>query len=527
MDTAQYTSLYLQEMRDNLATLGQILIELEKQPGNRAFLAEVMRLWHSCKGMSSTMGFEKTAAFCHSLEDLFDSAQKGESALDPAVIDRALRALDEIGRSLRRVEREGKEADVFAVIGAAPSGDDGDRREQDPVDQGRLPHIRVDSRKLDQLMDLAGELRTLKMQFAALALDEKTALAAQPLLDRFGRLTDELQFSVSESRLVPLDQLFARFPRLVRDLAKEQGKNVRFEMIGTAIELDKSLVDQLMAPLIHLLRNAVDHGIELPEVRKTAGKNEEGSVTLQVERDRGYAVLRVSDDGEVITIRSLQAAAKARGLPARDIDAIGGDAILDTITRPGFSTKTAVSMISGRGVGLSAVKSAVKAMGGTLQFTQEDGRKCFMLSLPLQLSVIRALLADIGGRLYAIPFVHTERILTIDRSAIRTTLGQESMVVDDEDVPLLRLAEIFDRSGEKDEKDSKDAGEIILVRSGSGMVGCIVDRVVQNLEVMVKPAADVVKHAKFFSGSTILADGRVALVVDVPGLLEHVRLHKA
>lgn len=589
MNNATYLSLFLQEMRDNCASLGQLLVSLEKNPTDGALLGEIMRLSHSCKGASATMGFEKTAELCHAMEDVFDAARNGSLRITSSSIDVCLLALDALEDALKCVEKEQKEPEGFEVLGRVKemiverkngedSEDSEDSEEQKekssessvssesskssskngqptlsrPNDELReidrdsvLPQIRVESKKLDALLDLAGELSILRLQFAAQCNDPALKALFSPLLARFSRLADELTYHVTQSRLIPLDQVFVRFPRLVRDLARTQKKSIAFTMEGTGIELDKTLVDHITTPLIHLLRNAVDHGIESPDERRKNGKPEEGAMSIRVRREQGFAIVTVEDDGAPIRIEDVKRIAKERGFADAEVAAIQSDNLLDFLCNARFSSSKKVSMVSGRGVGLSAVRQIVKELGGRLHLEQRDGRKRFVMSLPLQLSVIRAIMVTVQGSTFGLPFVHISRLLHVTSADIRSSLGQEAVIVDGQDVPLLRLSHVFNArsagvadvaertegTGEKNTSvtsatsvasvPSETSLQLLLTDGVFGRIALCVDDVLGNEEITVKPVSEAVKNVQYFSGYTVLGDGGVALIVDVPTLIQH------
>ena len=323
MDLMQYIGMYLQEMRDNLAQLNRHVVQLEKEPGNVPLLQEIMRLSHSSKGSSNAMGFKSTATLFHALEDVFEAARKGNLSVSKEHITLCLKAFDLIDASFTSIEKTKNEQNCTAMaeavraivtqqIAAGPTV--ATPSVTAPVatalpDTGTIDFIRVGTEKIEKLTNLAGEFALLRQRTMTLK-DPKLA----PIIEQLDRLVDDLTFYASDIRLVPLEQAFARFPRLIRDLATSQGKNIRFEMTGTDVELDKTLVDHLVSPLIHLLRNAIDHGIESPEERTKQNKNPEGIIRLTVEREQGFARVSVEDDGEPIDLAHLKEIAKTKGI---------------------------------------------------------------------------------------------------------------------------------------------------------------------------------------------------------------------
>lgn len=565
MDTSKYIGMFLQEVRENVTNLGQLMVKLEKDPQNIDLLQEIMRLSHSSKGITASVSFETTAKLFHALEDVFDAARKGKLTITPDITDTCFAAIDQITASLKSIEEKQQEEDcsamtesVRAMLAATPAtGKKTGPKGPTPKKRGHdlkgitldtldttVSHIRVETEKIDALTNLAGELTMMRQQLRSASDDPKIT----PLFERFDRYVDELNQRAIDMRLVPLEQAFARFPRLVRDLSKTQNKEIDLEMIGTDIELDKTLVDHLSSPLVHLLRNAVDHGIE-----------SSGTIRIIVERTQGYAKVSVEDDGKPIDVAALKAVAEKQGFTKEETERINESSVLDLLCDPRFSSKGAVTDISGRGVGLSAVRETAAALGGQLTLTSADGVKRFTLSLPLQLSIIQALLVNVANDLYALPLMHVERLMMLDAKDIKTTMGQKAAVINEEDVPLIALSDLFmkkelkmkEAEEEKEAKDGKSCPiadrptkqehssassasfsssasfQIVLIASDHDTTGLIVDKIIGNEEVMAKPVSDIIKNEEYFSGSTILGDGTVALILDIPSLIEFTkeRLH--
>jgi two-component system chemotaxis sensor kinase CheA len=527
MDTSSYLSLFLQECRDNCAGITQGLLRLEREGPKEELFAEVMRLSHSCKGAAATMGYDKMAEYFHHLEDVFSSAKDGKLALTPEAVDALLQAIDELEHALTVVEATGKDLQSYARAAvvqsiaqgrlspaAGPAAPGGSAE----GDMAALPHVRVDARKLDTLLDLSGELTLLRQQIRTSAAGIPQAAPLEPLLDRLDKSVQELAFHVTQSRLIPVDQVFVRFPRLVRDLARTQEKQLRFAMTGTDMELDKSVIDHLITPLIHLLRNAVDHGIETPAERRSAGKAEEGVITLSVRREPGYVVVGVEDDGKAIDLQELKKKAAEHGFASEEIEAITDATVLDLLCSARFSSSDKVTMISGRGVGLSAVKNDVALLGGRLALIRDGKTKRFELALPLNLSVIPVIFVRAGGSVYGVPFLHVRRLLQPSGGEHMHALAQDTLEFEGRPLPLLPLAAAL---GHADPVSPSVSPCVLVVRDGDEDAGLVVEEMLGTQEVMVKPVAGVVRGTKFYSGCSLLGDGTVALILDIPAVIRH------
>lgn len=549
--------MFLQEVRDNLASLNQSVVRLEKEPNNMELLQEIMRLSHSSKSVAASVGFTSTSDLFHALEDIFDAARTGTFAVTNEMTDLCFQALDAIEQSLKTIEQTGQETDCSSAIQAlrdAFTHVQDTQNQSIPSPQGASPspaapstdhqpsfskinYIRVETEKVDRITNLAGELTLLHQQLRRAQMDGANT---QPHIENLDHLVQELTYQSIEMRLVPLEQAFAQLPRLVRDMAKSQNKQVRFSMEGIESNLDKSLVDHLLAPITHMLRNAVDHGIETADVRSKAGKSAEGVIRLIVERSQGFARVTVEDDGNRIDVQHLKDIAAKRGFTSSELQDITESTILDLLCSARFSSTEEVSALSGRGVGLSAVRQSAQALGGQFTLTHSETGKRFTLSLPLNLSIIQALLITVDDRQYALPLIHVQRLLTLPQEEIRTALGEPAAVIDGATVPLIVLSELFaphttelasalpvtpepQTQNSQTDKVSRNIHThdrpIILVASQENTIGLIVDGLVGKAEIMVKPVTRVIRDIEYFAGSTILADGHVALILDVPSLI--------
>lgn len=388
--------------------------------------------------------------------------------------------------------------------------------ERRPPEPSRGRHVRVDIRHLDALMNLAGELVIGRGRLAGLA-----ARRQDPELEEaqsaIGRLTGELQGVVVQARLTPVWQLFDRFPRLVRDLSRELGKEVVFRVEGKDIELDRAILDEIGDALVHLLRNAVDHGIEPPEERRQRGKPREGNLLLAAVRERNSVAIRVSDDGRGIDRGAVLALAKREGLVDRQAESLGDDLVLRLVARPGFTTLSTVSEVSGRGVGIDAVLSRLRAVGGSLELRSEPGEgTTFTARLPVTLVVLRALLARVGEERYALPLTHVAETMELNAGAATMVGGREAVMLRDRVLPLVHLDRLL---GVTRRDGAPNRRPVIVVEVGDRRTGIVVDAVVGQQEIVVKGFTAPRGTLRVFSGATVLGDGMPALILDAGGLV--------
>ncbi len=376
-----------------------------------------------------------------------------------------------------------------------------------------LRHVRIDLKRLDALLDLVGELvitRDRLVRSADASGDRQVMLVAQET----SRLVSALQDEILQARMVPVGQVFDRFPRLVRDVARDLGKEIVFTMEGRDITLDRSMLDAIGDPIMHLLRNAIDHGLEVADVRIAAGKPAAGRLVLRAVRDRAAIVIAVADDGRGIDRDHVLARAIADGRVERHITTLSDDDLVKLLAQPGFSTAQSVTAVSGRGVGIDVVASRVRALGGALEVETEPGRgTVFSLRLPVTLAIVRALLVQVGERTYAVPSAHVVEAVEFDEVEPITLRGREAVSMRDDVLPLVRLRRLFG------EPPTEDAGtQLIVVDAGGRRIACKVDALVGQQDIVVKPYDAVRGATAHFSGATILGDGSPALIVDVGNL---------
>ena len=386
-----------------------------------------------------------------------------------------------------------------------------------PAERGAAPrarHVRIELARLDALLDLVGELVIVRGRLQALT--KGLALPAlQEAMDDATRLIGDLQAEIMTSRLVPVGQVFDRFPRLVRDVARALGKDVLFSIEGKEIELDRSVLDEIGEPVVHLLRNAVDHGLEAPAAREAAGKARAGRLVLSAQRDRNAVLITVQDDGKGIDRGRVLARALQLGLVPPGTERLDDDALLKCIAHPGFTTSDAVTSVSGRGVGVDAVVSRVRALGGSVELQTAPGTGTrITLRLPVTLAIVRALLARVGAERYALPLTHVRETLERRAAVVQPVQGREMLVLRDEVLPLLRLREVVQLPGVAQADE-----EIVVIERGERRAALVVDELTAQEDIVVKAFDGARDGLALFSGATILADGAPALIVDVGSLL--------
>jgi two-component system chemotaxis sensor kinase CheA len=376
--------------------------------------------------------------------------------------------------------------------------------------------IRVDLRRLDVLMKQVGELVVARNRLVDLAAttDEK---ALEPVAERVSRLVTSMQSEIMQARMSPVGEVFDRFPRLVRDLARELGKLARFEEQGGEIELDRAVLDEIGDPLLHLIRNAVDHGLESAAERVAAGKPAEGRVTVSAARDRNSVAIRVADDGRGIDRAAILAKGKRDGLIDPGVDMLTDDLLLRVLARAGFSTAAQVSGVSGRGVGVDVAATRVRALGGTLTVQSEEGRgTTFTVRVPLTLAIVRALLTGVGTERYAVPLAYVAETVEFDPRALTAVRDRESLVVRDRVMPTVHLRELVAIEGAGPPLAKRPT---VILEIGERRAALVVDRLLGQQDIVVEPFHGPRGMPPYIGGATILADGAPALILDAAALV--------
>jgi two-component system chemotaxis sensor kinase CheA len=375
--------------------------------------------------------------------------------------------------------------------------------------------VRIDLRRLDTLMNLIGELVITRGRLVQLtgALDDP---ALAETVAQTSRLVADLQDEIMTSRMVPVWQVFDRFPRLVRDAARSVGKPVEFKIEGKEVELDRSMLDEVGDPIVHLLRNAIDHGIETPDQRRSEGKPEAGRLTLSATRDRSAVAIRVTDDGRGIDRQKVLARAHEQGLLDAGKTELTDDELFRLISQAGFSTADRVTDLSGRGVGIDAVHNRVRSLGGSVDIRTAPGKGTTVtLRLPLTLAIVRSLQARIGDETYAIPMTHVSETVELHPNILHTLQGREVLMIREEVLPLIRLRQLLQFEGEA----KRGLEQVIVVEMAERRAALVVDALIGQQEIVVKQFDGVQNGLTLFGGATILGDGAPALIIDVSSLL--------
>lgn len=524
IDLSVFLPDYLSDCEEGFRRINDALLALEKDYSQTGRLDEVFRAVHTLKSSSAMLEFSSIAELAHTCEDLLDRLRRHQAPLTQQTIDLLFEVVDQLEVMVeQQAKGRGDKAEFQALAakvkrlasGETHSGLDQVARLTAIPSVEKLQSVKVNIDVLDSLFNLVGELIITRNRIDNIVSDSvgKELKAALATMDQ---LINELQEQVSTARLVPVGEIFQRFPKMVRDLSRDAKKEVELVVEGGEIELDKAMLDAISEPLVHLLKNAVDHGIEPAEARRQLGKKQSGSLRLAARRTENHILIDVEDDGCGIDVARLKRVFVRQGLISSEESASVTDAdVLELLFEPGTSTAEKVTSISGRGVGLDVVKTSAKRLGGTVEVaTEKGGGSRFRLQLPLSTAVMQTLMVGVGNHVFAIPTDVVQETLEIRPQDLRKVRDNEFLVLRQEAIPFIRLDQVLDIHGQQD----PGALNAVIIRTGGRSFGLGVDTVLNQVENIVKPFDPIARRFKGFSGGTILGDGSVALLLDIANL---------
>jgi two-component system chemotaxis sensor kinase CheA len=522
MKISDYKELYRSESDDIFHALEDGIIGLETEEDPSRCVEELFRHAHNLKGISGAMGYEDVVTASHAIENYLDGIRKGEISVRKDAVDTLLEAVDLSRRCVARSVEEdesGRGAELAERIAMLLAGliDRSGTPEERPADgvsdcpaatvtaacDDAVPEFRepirttrVELERLDRIMMLVGELIISRIRFSGLAAGvENKAIIDE--LEMSGRLVSEIQREVMEARLVPVGQVCQRFKRLVRDTSKIK---------------EKSVLEGVVDPLVHLIRNAIDHGIETPEQREAVGKPIEATITLSTRRERNHVVIEISDDGKGIDLQKVIDKGASVGLSARGKQDLSEEELCKILSAPGFSTSSGVDRISGRGMGMNIVKRTVDSLGGTMHIRSVAGKGTSVsLLLPVNLSIIKVLMFRVGEDVHALPIEYIVETTRVERGSLKSIHGKEVFSTPDGPIPVVRPWEIFDTPTEE------EVGrylKLIIVDTGGKKAGIIVKRILGQQEIVIKGLPSIIRGISGISGATILGSGKVAFIWD-------------
>ena len=568
---------FLTETTELLEKLDDDLVALEKSPSDTELLNRIFRSIHTVKGASSFLGFELLVKVTHKTEDVLNRLRKGELIVTPEIMDVVLEAVDLVkilvndikAGDIQEREVDGTLGKLLPLLSEKAAEAASPKPAPEPVENsataepqsaelaetapepapGSTPGpatkpakpstpavkneeladnttVRVDVKRLDDLMNQVGELVLERNRMVQLNSNYQSEVDIDVFGEDFSKLskrinfvTSELQSQVLKLRMIPVEKVFKKFPRIVRNLARDLGKEVDLHLMGEETELDRSVVDEIGDPLIHLIRNALDHGLETPEERVAAGKPRAGTVVLAAGHEGNQIVISIKDDGRGIDPEKVGRKAVDKGLMTEEqLASMMPREILDLIFLPGFSTKEKATDLSGRGVGMDVVRTNIKKLNGIIDIRSEMGRGSeFILKLPLTLAIIQSLLVEVNGEIYSIPLSAVLETLRVEIEQFHTIGGREVLKLRDTVLPLVRLQTLFAVQGDYVNRGSC---YVVVVGVAEKRIGLVVTRLLGQQEVAIKSLGKYLSNLPGIAGSTILGDGNVALIIDPVGLID-------
>ncbi len=594
IEDAELRELFKIESAEHIQGLEAGLLHLEKEPGDNTVLETVLREAHSLKGSARMLGVKDVERIAHRVEDMLGAAKSGKETLSPGYLDFIYKGLDAVKKLVNQaVTGEPSNLDVNAILDIPPSkqpvetakeappsvpvadraatipAEDAHEEQPAPRQDGyRIDTIRVETKKLDGLMTHSGELAVIRTRMARLfsQVDELAALAdtaaqhasgispsgAGSSGEKMNRLASglaalraevyednsriefvsgALESGIRDIRLLPFSTLFNFFPRMVRDMARERAKEAELELSGGDVKADKLIIEELKDPLMHIIRNSIDHGIEPPEERERAGKPRAGKIRLSARRTETNIIVEASDDGNGLDIESIKkTAAKRKIRPMKELDAMDPAEILNLIFTPGFSTSAFVTDVSGRGIGLDVARSNVERLKGTILAESAAGAGClFRIKLPVTLATARVLLVSADGRTYAIPLETVDTTRRVTRKEIFHMEGRDTIVEENRTISVAKLEDILGlpRKADKDRHPAikkMDAPMQCLILSATGeKIAVIVDDLLDEQEVVLKPSSPVLKRVRNVTGSIILGSGEICPILNPTDMAKTVR----
>ncbi len=531
---------YIEDATEFLDEFEGILLQLEQAVGqdpDPAMVSEILGILHTFKGNSGMMGFTAMQKYAHKLEDLFKALQAKQIKLDLELAEFYMQCTNVLRNALSRLSPENPadpdiqedilrlEQFILDKVKTAPSGSEyftsAATDTTSPFAQ-RTNTLKVNFERLDQLLNLVGELvihRTrlgrIDGQFKETYGEKGLVIELDDTSEQIGKVTTELHEAIMKVRMLPIKQVFMRFPRLVRDLARERSKQINIQFEGEEVELDKTVIDEIGEPLMHLIRNAIDHGIESPEEREKLNKPRQGTILIRAYQESSHIIITVEDDGKGIDQDALRQKAERAGLLKKE--ETEEQNLVDLIFMSGMSTAKEITEVSGRGVGLDVVKKSLAKINGAIEAeTEKNVGTRFTIKLPLTLAIISALMVEVSGEQYAIPLASVVESIRVREEDIHLVNNREITNARDRILPLARLSELFGLSHTKNAKSPY----VVIVQSSTGQMGIIVNSLLGQQEIVIKALDDYVGNSVGIAGATILGDGKVVLIVDVIELME-------
>ncbi len=518
-ENSKYREMFVQEALEHVENLNRHLLQYEEEPSVRDHIDILFRSAHTLKGMAATMQYDQIRDICKAIEEIFDGFRNGEMTISSELGNVLLLGIDHLRNLVpdeaKRVDLEEflnylKNPGEFRAAPAEPGAQ--------PENKTASPTVRVKMQDLDSVVNLVGEMMISKMQLDQV-IQGSNLEEGREILMNLGRLITDLQYQTMKIRLVPIEHIFNMFSRMVRDVSHSLGKEVNLEIQGSDIELDRTVLDAISDPLLHMLRNAIDHGLETPTERVECGKPEMATILLKANRVGDRVEIQVVDDGRGIDLDAIKRKALERKLISEDeINRMSEEEIVNLIGTPGLSTAKEVTDISGRGVGMDVVLTQVKNVGGQVKISTKKGEgTSIVLTIPMSLAIIGGLLVNISDQKFVLPLSSISTTITANADEIKSVHGREVISLRGEVIPIVRAARILGFDEPADGRSLSQVNIVVVEKEGKSY-GLVVDSLEKEQEVVIKRMEGMPNSNSSFSDATILPDGKVALILE-PSLL--------
>lgn len=528
MDTSQYKTLFLQETEEHLKGINEELLKLENEPHAPSGIDNLFRHFHSIKGMAASMGYETMASFSHQLEDLLDAVRKERINLNQEIVDAVLSGADTL-RAFTQLIAEDKPLDMDSQLLSKIQAILTRKEPPAPLLQkeeavvippasaqpaasklGLSTTMKVDSKVFDNFMGSVGELFTVRSRLREIVTNS-FPVEFQEAAHQLGRIIEDLYYAVVTARMIPFEGLTQNLPRIVRDMCKKGGKDVELLIQGGDVKLDRAVLEHMTDPLVHIIRNALDHGIETLEERISLGKPAKGRITVAVARQRNNIIIEITDDGRGIDVNKLKEKALLAGIQEERIKNMADKELLLLICTPGLSLAKEVTETSGRGVGMDIVKGNVESIGGRLEISSypHQGTK-ITLELPVTISIVKVLLVSLCDELFAFPISKVLKVMDVNRADIKGDKTCRFVIYNDTEVPIVDLRNILALPSLAE----KDPVSVVVIDAKGKISGVIVDDFEGEIDGYIKPLSQPMTRMQGVIGVTVLGDGRPVFLLD-------------
>lgn len=534
IDKKKYMKLFLSEVDEQLVALNSLLVKLEKDREDMTVINEIFRITHTIKGNASAMGFDRVSEFAHTIEDVFDLLRKKKLTFTADIANVVFIAIDELKKMLHQIQRTGRESEGLPEVGTVlhkiALGESNWKLEKSHFEERiEISDVaRVPMRKLDNLINLIGEMliNISRLEVISHKVNNKSLRDIIPYLRH---IVSDFQYIVMDARLVPLSSIFDQLPRMVRDIAQQEGKSVALSVEGADIQLDSKVVERIKTPVIQIIRNAISHGIEAPAERKKIGKDETGNVKISALRDKDRVCVLISDDGRGMDAEEIARVAISLGIVSEDMaEYMSEDEMLALIFEPGFTTASETGQISGRGVGMDAVRTELASIGASIavQSTPKKGTT-FKIVAPISIAIVKSLLCEVRGNVYAFPITNVQAIRNVPQKELHRMNGEHTFSFEDELVPVLSVESLLFNT--KTNLTKKGEWDVVIVNTMNRLVGFAVDGLLREDDLVVK-SIDVPTFSgggvRSVSGASLLGDGSVALILDPNEMIKQASLRR-